>query len=470
VFPAGLANFDGFGRAIAVNDDWLVVGAPGRDTSGDNAGAVWVYRREAGSWVEHDLLLPPLPQIEGAFGGALALDGDMIVVGERGGTANATGAVWVYARVAGVWTVAQSFQPPALSPSSDFGYALDCEDGLLAIGAELDATLAGQVWIYERPGTGPTFSFLQTVAPSTGFVGDIFGGAIDVHADRVLVGAPASTPFSGFLGAAHLFERDPFNIFVETEVFADPSVGVSHWHGFDVALGDDVIAVGAPLGDVPYQAGAGTVSLWRRKGATWRFDEAFTRRDVEANDRVGETVTIDGDWLAVGAPWVDTPSTDAGVTLLYSLGCDIDQVPTCGGNPPSSLLWMAGRPAIGRVVTLGVTNTPFTQSPGALTLLMLSTAAAPGPCGLPLPGWSMYGPLLDGELRIDVFTPPNPFDVRFGAPWAGFAQPSPFPLAIPNDPSLVGDVVHLQGAVIDPTSTIAPFAATSSMRLQIGPN
>lgn len=469
VFPSGLANFDGFGRAIAVNDDWLAVGAPGRDDGANNAGAVWIYRRDAGVWVEDLMLTAPAPQDEGAFGTSLALDGDTLVIGERGGTSNGTGAVWVYVRSAGSWVQSQSFTPTGLSPSSDFGYAVACEDDLLAVSAELDGTLAGEVRVYERNDAASPYLFLQTLSPTNGYVGDIFGESIDIDAERILVGAPASTPFSGFLGAAHLFERSVGATYAETRVFADASVGVSHWHGFDVAIDGDVVAVSAPLGDVPFQASSGTVSLWRKQGPTWRFDETITRNDVEINDRFGETVVIDGDWMAVGAPWVDTPGTDAGITLLYSLGCDVDLVPSCGGNPPGSIVLMGGRPAVGRAVTVGVTNTQFTQQPGALTLLMLSTKPAPGPCGLPLPGWSMYGPLIDGELRIDVL-PPNPFQIRFGAPWAGFAQPSPFTIAIPADPSFVGDAIHLQGALIDPTSTFAPFSATASMRLEIGPN
>ena len=102
------ASGDAFGDAVALSGDgqWLAVGATGEDGSGAgpgadpaddgavNAGAVYLYRREAGGWVAWLYLKAPTPDDYDLFGEGLALDGS-------GGTL-AAGAVGEQSRATGV--------------------------------------------------------------------------------------------------------------------------------------------------------------------------------------------------------------------------------------------------------------------------------------------------------------------------------------------------------------------------------
>ncbi|MFG0317766.1 MAG: FG-GAP repeat protein, partial [Planctomycetota bacterium JB042] len=56
-FPTGVAPGDQSGRALAVSGDLAVVGATGDDDNGSSAGAAFVFRRVAGTWVEEQQLL-----------------------------------------------------------------------------------------------------------------------------------------------------------------------------------------------------------------------------------------------------------------------------------------------------------------------------------------------------------------------------------------------------------------------------
>ena len=177
---------------------------------------------------------------------------------------------------------------------------------------------------------------------------------------------------------------------------------------------------------------------------------------------------LDGDGVAdllVGAFGDDDGAGDTGA--LWSLSLDGIPAPSAYGctGPPGSLLVLDGAAAPGASVVIGVHNPLATQPPGALPLLALALTPAPGfPCGTPLPGWGMAGPGAVGELLVSPL-PPNPLLLLAGSPWTG--TPSPFPLAVPSDPSLVGTALFLQGVLIAPGAGVE-IGATEGLELVIG--
>jgi hypothetical protein len=94
---------DGFGRAVTVGEDTVVVGAEDEDSAapgvnGDQsnngmltAGAAYVFRRAGGSWDQLAYLKASNPGLVDRFGCAVAVNGDTVVVGAYGESSNATG-------------------------------------------------------------------------------------------------------------------------------------------------------------------------------------------------------------------------------------------------------------------------------------------------------------------------------------------------------------------------------------------
>ena len=96
----GRTDRDGFGAAVAIVGDTILVGSPGAEAaSGEVAGAVFVFRRDPAdpdAWSLAARLEPSdLAASSGrGFGSALAFDGDAILVGASGseiGAANRPG-------------------------------------------------------------------------------------------------------------------------------------------------------------------------------------------------------------------------------------------------------------------------------------------------------------------------------------------------------------------------------------------
>ncbi|MFG0285048.1 MAG: GC-type dockerin domain-anchored protein [Phycisphaerales bacterium JB039] len=171
-----------FGQALALTDEWLLVGAPEDDAHAFWGGAVYAYRRGPGASVEfrEKLLAPEI--LEGArFGDAIAVEGGVLAIGAPGwntvhlfrldgetwawqealtydtdallGTAVAMAgdtlvasagyATHVYRRNAGGWRHAARLTPePDPGPFSGFGLSAGTSGAWAVVGAE-DVTVGG---------------------------------------------------------------------------------------------------------------------------------------------------------------------------------------------------------------------------------------------------------------------------------------------------------------------------------------
>lgn len=117
----------------------------------------------------------------------------------------------------------------------------------------------------------------------------------------------------------------------------------------------------------------------------------------------------------------------------------------CQVNPAQSLVQLDGTPKVGTVLTLGVDDPPGSSPPNAAALLLASLAPDPGsPCGTLVPGWGMLGD--DGELLVNVL-PPDPVAIFGPAAWAGPGTPAAVAIPIPDDGSLVGLDIYVQGVM-----------------------
>ncbi len=75
---------DGFGRAVAIDGNAIVVGALFDDDLGAAAGAAFVFAREGATWTQQTQLLRPNGGEEEEFGISVAIDGQVVVVGTEG--------------------------------------------------------------------------------------------------------------------------------------------------------------------------------------------------------------------------------------------------------------------------------------------------------------------------------------------------------------------------------------------------
>jgi hypothetical protein len=203
-------NFVDQGWAVAISSDGNVA-AVGGPFDNNGLGAVWIFTRTGAAWTQDAMLIPDA--LGSFFGESVALsgDGNTLLAGGFGETTY--GAVWVFNRNNGKWMEEAKFSPPDGVASAPYfgGSAAVSADGRTAIiGGYADNNEIGAAWIYARTDSGWTE---QAKLVGTGTTGPSprQGWAVALSADgnTAIVGGPGdNTDARGrAIGAAWLFHR-----------------------------------------------------------------------------------------------------------------------------------------------------------------------------------------------------------------------------------------------------------------------
>ncbi|MCA9176660.1 MAG: FG-GAP repeat protein, partial [Planctomycetales bacterium] len=149
---------DVLGRAVAIDGDLAVIGAPLTNIAGAaDAGAVYVYRLLNSSWQQRAKLIALDANANDQFGSSVAIQGATIVVGaplddEFGADA---GAAYVFVGSDSTWTEDAKLSNAAAG--DHFGHAVSVDQDRIVVGSPLDDTSqnnTGSAFIYERNTAG----------------------------------------------------------------------------------------------------------------------------------------------------------------------------------------------------------------------------------------------------------------------------------------------------------------------------
>jgi hypothetical protein len=324
------ASGDRFGAAVALEGDVLIVGAPEDDDFGSNAGLAYVFHRADGVWALETTLKNESPAANDQFGWSLALSGETLAVGARldDEPATNTGAVVVFLRSeAGVWTQQAKFKGVDTAASDQFGYSVALHDDTLVVGAFNDddgGIDSGGAFVFMR--SDGVWSQQAKLIPADLSPSDLYGSAVAVEADRAVVGSPQDDDGATDAGSAYVFERNGAAWGLEAKL-APKDPNAQERFGLAVAIDASRIVVGAP-GDNSNAIGAGSVRLFLPGGGSWVLSQTFTAFDATMGLALGSGVDIDGDLILGGAEGATVEGlAGAGATYLFVATAD-----DCNGN------------------------------------------------------------------------------------------------------------------------------------------
>ncbi len=248
LYDAAGSSFDRFARAVAIQGDTALVGAPDAGFS----GAAYVYTRTGTTWTLQQKLTNPTAY---ALGFSVALSGDTAVLGAT--SADSTvGAVYVFVRSGTTWTEQQKLVASDGVSGDYFGGAV-AVDGDTAIGAtDLSSSYQGAAYVFVRNGTSWTEQ--QKLVGSNGAAGDDFGRNVALVGDRALIGADSHAVGAyPDQGAAYAFVRSG-TTWTEQQTLATAQ-SASYQFGWAVGLSGTTALIGAP--------GFGTAHVFELVGA-----------------------------------------------------------------------------------------------------------------------------------------------------------------------------------------------------------
>lgn len=285
---------DQFGFTVAVSGDGntMAVGSTAEDSAAKgingnqadhsalNAGAVYVFARSAGGWVQQAYVKASNAKKGDQFGAALSLsnDGNTMAVGAVGEASSATGidgnqsdssmpgagAVYVFMRTGSTWSQQSYVKASNTGEKTDgdqFGYsvALSSDGNTLATGA-----------ISER-------------SAATGINGN--------QADKTADGA----------GAVYVFVRADSSWSQQAYVKPWNTTARGGLFGYSVGLSGngDTMAVGA----YDEERGKGAAYIFARTGGKWAQQIRLMASNAEDGDSLGCSISIsdDGNTMAAGA-------------------------------------------------------------------------------------------------------------------------------------------------------------------------
>lgn len=308
---------DGFGMAVALTDDLVVVGAPGAQGNSDTlpGGAAYVFARDAAAGFPHLATLHPTRAGErnsfpNAFGIAVAAEGDVVAVGDP----NAHDpeifgdTVYVFRRDAGgpgAWGQVDRIHKP--DAADRFGDALAFSDGEILVGApntNVDGSpSAGAVYRYGPDADGTWERTGRLVSPDPGFVNS-FGGDLDTDGGVLVVGEDGDEGEREFQGAAMVYERSAGGSWQLAARLSTPEPFTLGRFGSSVAVSGAQVLIGQDeLGVEGFEGpGAAYVFAQDEGGAgAWGLTAILRAADGDRGDHFGFSSALDGDTALVGA-------------------------------------------------------------------------------------------------------------------------------------------------------------------------
>ena len=132
-------------------------------------------------------------------------------------------------------------------------------------------------------------------------VGAIFGTSIAISGNYAIVGTP-SDDIGGNpdQGSASIYHFNGSN-WVLMQKLTDPSGATHDMFGSSVSIAGNYAVIGADSDDLGSNVNQGSVSVYHFNGSSWMLMQKLADPTGEALDRFGNSVSISGNYLIIGA-------------------------------------------------------------------------------------------------------------------------------------------------------------------------
>lgn len=356
-------NEDRFGHSIALSSSTLVVGAPREDSNatginndqGNNnaveSGAVYVFTKQSGVWSQQAYIKASNSNIDDQFGYAVAVSGNLMVVGAPFESSNATGvnglqtnnsafssgAAYVFVRAGNSWSQQAYLKASNTNNGDLFGSQVAINDQTIVIGAPGEASnstgingsqsnnsasASGAVYVFTQ--SGSNWSQQAYIKASNTDANDLFGFSVAIDQNSILVGAPGessnATGVNGDqsdnslseAGACYAYVRDG-NSWSQQAYLKASNTGGRDKFCVSVDISGNSVVIGAPGQDQDINGAsasfAGAAYVFKRSANTWAQQDYLKGFNTGTSDQFGFDVAISGTQILIGANGEDSNAT-----------------------------------------------------------------------------------------------------------------------------------------------------------------
>jgi hypothetical protein len=290
-------TFDDFGSNVAISGDTAIVAAEGHTHPGSfrRGGAVFVFQRINGTWVQQVELRSPTPANSGLFGNwGIAISGNMIVVGDAGNRLNLP-AVDVFALIQGAWQHTATLMVPDDENFAPNSVAIDHNTVVAGSSSEFPVStayvfqLVDGVWVEQAKLTAADDNFFNS-----------FGFNVSMSDDVIAVSANFGTGGSPVSGAVYIFGREGESWNLEAKLIASDGADFDDF-GFTTSVTGGKVLIGAPEHATAAGFGAGSAYLYQKRDGAWSQIAELSASDAIAGGSFGISVAVQDNAMLIGA-------------------------------------------------------------------------------------------------------------------------------------------------------------------------
>ncbi|MCP5535891.1 MAG: FG-GAP repeat protein [Akkermansiaceae bacterium] len=242
------------------------------------------------------------------LGSSVAIAGDTAVVGVPGDDTAAgegTGSAYVFIRTASSWSLQYILMADDANAGDELGGAVSISGTTIIVGARFGDSInesdTGSAYVFVR--NGDVCSQQAKLIPNDPAYDDWFGASVSIDGETLVVGSPRHDSLTyGDVGSAYVFVRSGTTWTQQAQLTASNGEGVDNF-GNSVSISGTTILVGAEGADYSGYTNTGSAYVYLRTGTSWSQQAILTPRDdvIYFDGAFGVSVALSGNTALIGA-------------------------------------------------------------------------------------------------------------------------------------------------------------------------
>ncbi len=315
-------RFDIFGSAVALSGGVAAIGAYQSNLS---AGAVYVFTGSGSAWTQKAKLTADDGVRNDCLGWSVAVSSAGVLAGAPFAVVDGiqVGAVYAFGGNGGNWSQTQKVTATNGAIGDFFGDAIAMDGNVSVIGADsasVNGNQAGAAYVFDT--SGGSWVQKTEVTSADGAAFDNFGRFVAISGTRIFVTAPyAVIDGNAFEGAAYVFEGAG-GTWGQTQKLTASDGMANGYFGWSVAVSGTTALIGA--NSYSNQTNPGLVYKFDKSSGVWAQTQELASGDGTGVDLFGWSVALDGTHAVIGEPFALVHGVfDQGAAYFYAPASDV---------------------------------------------------------------------------------------------------------------------------------------------------
>ena len=315
---------DHLGQAVAISGNFAIIGAYQSAVGVNNAqGSASIYQYDGTNWVFMQKLTDATGAANDNFGYSVSISGNYAIVGANmddvGANAN-QGSASIYQYNGSSWVLMQKMIDANGAANDYFGYAVSISGNYVIIGSLQDDIGAnadqGSATIFQY--NGSSWVLMQKITDASGAAGDEFGNSVSISGTRAVVGAyQDDVGANNSQGSASIYQYSA-GTWILMQKITDANGASADYFGNSVSISGGNLIIGAVFSDASGAFNGGAASIYEFARGVWGLRQKIIDPASIFNTYFGCSVSISGNYALVGAYSSNTgPVTNIGHCILY---------------------------------------------------------------------------------------------------------------------------------------------------------